>query len=165
MQEGTIIEEPLGEDYSLMEEIVNLVIPPKPVDPNISPELIPTQTYMPHIQYPEAARQPTKLHECIGTDMFEWVIHINLEADPTHNQHLTHLPDLDTGQTAQDKTIFAAVTDSEPTKPIIIVEIEGMSIEKAKTYKEKKTFCGNQISHRQIRPMQKIWVAFGTDLT
>ncbi|CAN6723476.1 unnamed protein product [Malus baccata var. baccata] len=165
MQEDIRIEEPPSEDYSLMEETANLVNPPEPADPNISPELIPTQTYMPHIQYPEAARQPTKLHECIGTDMFKWVIHINLEADPTHDQHLTHMPDLDTGQTTQDKIIFAIVTDSEPAKPIIIAEIEDRFIKKAKTYKEKKMFCGSQIPYRQILPMQKLWAAFGTNST
>ncbi|CAN6564984.1 unnamed protein product [Malus baccata var. baccata] len=101
MQEDARIEKPPGIDSRPMEETANLEIPTKP---------IPTQTYMPHIPYPEAAKQPTKLHECIGTDMFEG------------------------------------------------------SIEKAKTYKEKKTFCGNQIPHRQIRPVHKLWAAFGTNL-
>ncbi|TQE00411.1 hypothetical protein C1H46_013984 [Malus baccata] len=61
MQEDTRIEEPLGEDYSLMEETVNLVIPLEPADPNISPELIPTETYMPHIQISRGCKATNKV--------------------------------------------------------------------------------------------------------
>ncbi|TQE11367.1 hypothetical protein C1H46_003101 [Malus baccata] len=103
-------------------------------DPNISPEAILTQTYTPHIQYPKAAKQPTKLHEGIETDMFKGVIHTNSKSDPTHNQHLTNLPDFDTGQIAKDKIIFAAITDSAPAQPIKLKEIQDESYQQDQFY-------------------------------
>ncbi|KAB2626315.1 hypothetical protein D8674_017975 [Pyrus ussuriensis x Pyrus communis] len=149
MQEDTRIEEPPGEDYSPMEELANLEIPP---------ESAPSYVYTPHIQYPEAAKQPTKLHEGIETDMFEGVIHTNSKSDPTHDQHLTSLPDFYTRQIAKDKIIFAAVTDSEPTQPIKLKEIQDGSYHQDKFYVGmKKEFNGSPILLQEIQPVQKLW--------
>ncbi|RXH83092.1 hypothetical protein DVH24_003590 [Malus domestica] len=147
----TRMEEPQFDDSRPKKEIA-------PADPKIPTEPFTAQVYTPHIQYPEAAKQPTKLHEGIEIDELDMAVHNKSESGKSHGWHLETVT-LDTRQTATDENVLVAFTDTAPTQPIKPKEIHEKSYKQAKFYMGmKKKLNVNPILRHEIRPVQKLWV-------
>ncbi|KAB2615673.1 hypothetical protein D8674_022261 [Pyrus ussuriensis x Pyrus communis] len=83
-----------------------------------------------------------------------------LEAIHTKSEDklLDTLTNRDTGQLHTDKKILSAVTDSGPAQSIKLEEMPNESREQAKIYMGKKKLIDSQVPHKEIQPLQKLWV-------
>ncbi|CAN6570625.1 unnamed protein product [Malus baccata var. baccata] len=104
----------------------------------ISPQSFPPQVYVP----PEPF--PTGLHECTRIDMLE-AVHSKSVHQTSHDQLLTTLTILDSEQQTTDQKT-------------LVVELDTQTSQFIKFKENQDQFRDSQIPHREILPVQRLWV-------
>ncbi|CAN6725475.1 unnamed protein product [Malus baccata var. baccata] len=111
--------------------------------PHADRETISPQSFLPQVYVP-LEPFPTGLHECTRIDMLE-AVHSKSVHQTSHDQLLTTLTILDSEQQATDQKILVAELDTQTSQFIKFKE-------------NQDRFRDSQIPHREILPVQRLWV-------